>query len=72
MATATKKSGGFLARAGKFFKEVRSELKKVTWPNRQELVSYTTVVILSVIVVAVIIWVADSAFTGILNFIINK
>ena len=25
---------GFVKRTGKFFKEVRSELKKVTWPTK--------------------------------------
>lgn len=35
------------------------ELKKVHWPNRQQLIAYTGVVLFSVTVVALIIWVFD-------------
>jgi len=28
-------------RVSRFFRESRAELRKVTWPNRQELVTYT-------------------------------
>jgi preprotein translocase subunit SecE len=54
---------GTTARWKKFFREVRAELKKVSWPNRKELASYTGVVFVSVIIVAVMIWLIDTAFT---------
>lgn len=34
----------FFARAKKYFREVRQELKKVAWPSREELMTYTVVV----------------------------
>ncbi|NLY75874.1 MAG: preprotein translocase subunit SecE [Firmicutes bacterium] len=40
-----------------------AELKKVSWPNRKELTTYTAVVILTVVVVAFIIWVWDVGLT---------
>jgi preprotein translocase subunit SecE len=33
------------AKIANFFKEVRIELKKVTWPTRQETIRYTLLVI---------------------------
>lgn len=45
----------------RFFKEVRNELKKVIWPNRQQLTNNTTTVILCCLVIGAIIWIADFA-----------
>jgi preprotein translocase subunit SecE len=55
-----------------FFKDVRRELKKVQWPNRRELSTYTALVLLSVVVVGTIIWVADAGYQQILTLIFNK
>ncbi|MCX7781360.1 MAG: preprotein translocase subunit SecE [Negativicutes bacterium] len=55
----------------KFLREVKGELKKVSWPNRTELASYTGVVFVSVVVVAVVIWVIDASFNQILRAIIK-
>lgn len=46
----------------KFLREVRTELKKVTWPTRQQLIAYTGVVLVAVIIVSVLIWLFDTAF----------
>lgn len=46
-----------------FFKEVIAELKKVAWPTRQEVVAYTIVVLVSVIVITTLIFGMDYAFT---------
>ena len=43
---------GFVTRAREFVKEVLAEFRKVTWPNRQELVNSTVVVIVVTVVVA--------------------
>jgi preprotein translocase subunit SecE len=45
----------------RFFKDVKSELKKVIWPNRTQLTNNTLTVLLACLVVGVIIWVADAA-----------
>jgi preprotein translocase subunit SecE len=60
----------FTKRAAKYFKGVLSELKKVHWPNRKELVTYTSVVLVSVLVVSAIIWIVDSIFAAILSKLI--
>lgn len=57
-------------RVSKFFRGVWSELKKVHWPNRKEIVTYTSVVIVSVIIVALMIWLVDSVFSFLLSRIL--
>jgi preprotein translocase subunit SecE len=44
------------------FRETRAELKKVSWPNRKELLQHTEVVITSIILVGAVLWLADLAF----------
>ena len=59
-----------------FIKGVKSELKKVVWPTKEQLVKSTTMVILLVVVFAVIIlgfdMLLEFADTNIWNFIQNK
>lgn len=52
-----------------FLKDVRRELKKVQWPNRRELTTYTTVVVVAVVLVGAIIWVVDIGYQQILQLI---
>ncbi|MEX0952942.1 MAG: preprotein translocase subunit SecE [Nitriliruptoraceae bacterium] len=44
---------------GQFLREVRSELKKVAWPNRREVASYTVVVLVTTFVLVLIVWGMD-------------
>jgi preprotein translocase subunit SecE len=46
-----------------FLKEVRQELKKVIWPTRQELVTYTIVVLVTVVVLTSFVFGLDVAFS---------
>jgi preprotein translocase subunit SecE len=46
-----------------FLKEVRQELKKVLWPTRQELVTYTIVVLVTVIVLTTYVFGLDVLFS---------
>lgn len=43
-----------------FIKEARMEMRKVTWPTRQETVQTTLVVVAMVVVVALILWGIDT------------
>jgi preprotein translocase subunit SecE len=49
--------------ARQFLREVRLELKKVDWPNRKELISYTTVVLVTIIVMTTFVFGLDYFFT---------
>jgi preprotein translocase subunit SecE len=53
-----RKSGNW-ERARVFVAEVRSEMKKVTFPTRDEVVATTIVVIVTSIFFAIFLWIAD-------------
>ena len=44
------------------FREVRSEMKKVVWPTREETTRLTIVVIAISVVISLILFAADSVF----------
>ncbi len=70
VATKTQKVK-FTERVVKFFKGVWSELKKVHWPSRKEIVTYTSVVLAAVFMVAVLIWMVDSVFSFLISLILG-
>ena len=61
---ASNKKPGFFARIGRWFREMRSELKKVQWPSAKQTAKHTGTVIVCVIVVGVFIWVFDWLAAG--------
>lgn len=52
-----------------YFNGVYLELKKVHWPSRVQLTAYTGVVLISVAIVALILWVFDSGLSFVLNWL---
>jgi preprotein translocase subunit SecE len=50
------------ARIALFYRQVIAELRKVIWPTRRELITYTTVVLVFVIVIMAYVGVLDLAF----------
>ncbi len=59
-------------RGRKFMQEVVAEMKKVTWPNRQELLQATLVVIVAVAIMAAFLGLADQASERITDWIFPK
>jgi len=55
-----------------FGKELKSELKKVTWPSFKQLANNTYAVIAIVLIVAVIVFVLDVIFENLSNFSVDK
>ncbi len=49
-------------RVGQFLREVRSELRQVAWPNRAEVVNYTTVTLVTLISLMILIFLLNYAF----------
>jgi len=49
-------------RIGQFLREVRSELRQVAWPNRSEVINYTTVTLVTLISLMILIFVLNYAF----------
>ncbi|MDD3776033.1 MAG: preprotein translocase subunit SecE [Actinomycetota bacterium] len=58
-------------RISSFFRGVVRELKKVTWPTRKALLSYTLVVIVTIIIFAAILGLFDFIFLQAVDFLIN-
>jgi preprotein translocase subunit SecE len=54
-----------------FIREARDELKKVTWPDRDEVTSFTIVVIVSVVIVSIFLWLVDKALMSIVQMVIS-
>lgn len=55
-----------------YFKEVKSELKKVVWPTFKKVRKNTITVLIYVAIVGVVIWALDMLFTWGMSLIINR
>ncbi|ODS50569.1 MAG: preprotein translocase subunit SecE [Halanaerobium sp. 4-GBenrich] len=62
---------GFFGKITKFFKSVKSELKKVNWPNKEEITSNTLVVIVTVIALITFIGLIDLTLANIITPLIS-
>mgnify|MGYP000271774508 FL=1 len=82
MADKTENKPGFVARAkaavknfgarvSKFFRDTKSELKKVVWPSKEDVKTNTVVVLVTVAIAAVVMILLDAIFGGILGLIIG-
>ncbi|WP_018131265.1 preprotein translocase subunit SecE [Effusibacillus pohliae] len=52
-----------------FFRDGWGELKRVRWPNRKELLSYTTVVVVTCVILSVVIFLFDLGVSELLKLI---
>lgn len=68
--TKTKKAS-FGTRVKRFFKDTKAELKKVTWPTKEQLIHNTGVIIVFIIIIAVILSVLDLAFGKLFAIVSN-
>jgi preprotein translocase subunit SecE len=55
-----------------FLREVRQELKKVTWPSRKDTLSGTAVVLVAVFVIAIFLGIVDSALSSLIRELLKK
>ena len=55
-----------------FFRDTNAEMKKVTWPTKNEVVGTTTVVIVATIVFALFLWACDEAFGRSVLWLLNR
>ena len=65
----------FFARAGKrisrWFREMKSELKKVVWPTKSQMVNNTVIVLVCTLIVGICIWVFDAVGGVVVNGLIT-
>lgn len=55
-----------------FFREVRQESNKVTWPSRKEVTTTTAVVFVMVAIVAIVLLLADGIISTGIEFILGS
>ena len=55
----------------RYFKDMWSELKKVTWPSRKDLISYTLAVIAFIVVMAIVTGLFDFGLGSLFNLVIK-
>lgn len=60
---ADKKKDGFFKKIGKFFKDYRSEFKKLIWPTSKQLFKNSAVVLSGIIVFAAFLAAFDWGFS---------
>ena len=61
----------FFKGIGKYFKDTKSELKKVVWPSKADVKTNTIVVLVTVAIAAVVMIALDAIFGGVLGLIIG-
>ena len=62
---------GFFARMGKWFRDMKSELKKVQWPTRKQTVNNTVIVIICCIIVGICIWLFDALAGAVITALLD-
>jgi preprotein translocase subunit SecE len=63
---------GLLARLGLFYRQVVAELRKVIWPTRSELMTYTSVVLVFVTGITIIVSILDYLFGRLVLFVFGN
>lgn len=54
-----------------FIREVRGELRKVTWPTRDEVVRLSTIVLIALVVVTAAVFLLDTAFAEFFRWLLS-
>lgn len=58
-------------RIAKWFREMKSELKKVVWPTPKQITNNTVIVLVIVVISSAVIWVVDQAGSFIVTTLIK-
>ena len=61
-----KENPGPIRRLRNYLGDVRSEMRRVVWPSRGELKSYSVAIIAMLIVFGIVIWLVDSGIVAVL------
>ena len=66
---STEQKLGLFARVGLFYRQILSELKKVVWPTRKQLSTYTAVVLVFVMFIIAVVSLLDLVLTKIVFWV---
>ena len=75
-AIADKKKGKHspkrvVSKVGRFFKDLKGELKKIVWPTKKQVVNNTLVVIAMIFVMGIFIWLMDLGLGKLVNLFLQ-
>lgn len=73
-AASPKKGGKFSAtvkNAGKFFRDVKSEIKKIVWPTPKSVFKNTGIVLVAIVLSGIVISGLDTIFLALLGLVMN-
>ena len=62
----------WLRRVSKFVRDQKSEIKKIVWPGKKQVVNNTAVVIGFVLVAAVVVGVFDAALAAVVSLLLGS
>ena len=63
---------GYFDLSVQFLREVKIELKKVTWPSRKQTLGSSTVVIILVLLISLFLFFIDSGLAGIIRLVLHS
>ena len=55
-----------------FLREVKTELKKVTWPSRRDTLSGTAIVLVAVFIIAFFLGIVDSGLSNLIKMLLKR
>jgi len=58
--------------AKQFLREVKTELKKVTWPSRKDTLSGTVVVLVAVFIIAIFLGIVDLGLSNLIQRLLGS
>ena len=68
---AANRSPNFIEKSMQFLREVRAELKKVTWPSRKQALGSTAVVIVLVMIIAFYLGMVDMGLSSLIRLVLQ-
>ena len=60
----------FLQKSSQFLREVKIELKKVTWPTRKQTMGSTVVVVVLVVIISFFLGLVDFGLSGLIRYVL--
>ena len=69
--TPVKPKKGYLDKALQFLREVKIELKKVTWPSRKQTIGSTAVVIVLVMIISLFLGIVDVGLSHLVRVVLQ-
>ena len=62
----------FFKRLGEYLHEVRQELRKVTWPTREQMIAFTTVTVLTCVILTGVVFALDVVMKEFVFWLVTK